>query len=126
MAVPVIIILIGLFIFWGHYLNRMFEKKSIPDVLGLMLIGLLLGPVFHLVEPSSFGQFGPLFSHFVLIFILFESGTDLRISEIKSSFRESAGITFVGFIFTWLTISLLCFTFFDLSILSALFIGAAL
>ena len=126
MNIPVIIILIGLFIFCGHYLSRVFEKKGIPDVLGLMLIGLLLGPVFHFVDPASFGQFGPLFSHFVLIFILFESGTDLKFSEIKSSFKESAGITFVGFIITWILLSLLCFIFFDLPILSCLFIGAAM
>lgn len=126
MEIPLIIILFGLFIFWGHYLSRVFEKKGIPDVLGLMLIGLFLGPVFHLVDPASFGQFGPLFSHFVLIFILFESGTDLKFSEIRSSFKESAGITFVGFMITWILISLLCFIFFDLHILTCLFIGATL
>ncbi len=126
MGTSIIIILTGVFIFWGHYLSRIFEKKSIPDVLGLILIGLLLGPVFHLVDPKAFGQFGPLFSHFVLIFILFESGTDLKFSEVKKSFGESAGITFFGFMITWITITLLCYFFFDLSLLTSLFIGAAL
>ena len=69
MSTPIIIILIGLFIFWGHYLNGVFERKSIPDVLGLMFIGLLIGPIFHLVDPASFGKFGPIFSNLVLIFI---------------------------------------------------------
>lgn len=126
METPVIIILIGLFIFWGHYLNGVFERKSIPDVLGLMLIGFFLGPIFHLVDPLSFGKFGPLFSNFVLIFILFESGTDLKISEIKDTFKESAGITFFGFITTWVTITFLCNIIFNLPILSCLFIGSAL
>ncbi len=126
MGTSIIIILTGAFIFWGHYLSRIFEKKSIPDVLGLILIGLLLGPVFHLVDPKSFGQFGPLFSHFVLIFILFESGTELKFSEVKKSFGESAGITFFGFLMTWITITLLCYFIFDVSLLTSLFIGAAL
>ena len=126
METSIIIILIGLFIFFGHYLNGVFERRSIPDVLGLMLIGMLIGPVFHLVDPASFGQFGPIFSNFVLIFILFESGTDLKISEVKESFRESAGITVFGFLTTWIALFLLCQLVFGLPILVSLFIGAAL
>ncbi|MDX2068410.1 MAG: cation:proton antiporter [Haliscomenobacter sp.] len=126
MQTSIIIIIIGLFIFWGHYLNGVFERRSIPDVLGLMLIGMLLGPIFHLVDPTSFGQFGPLFSNLVLIFILFESGTDLRISEVKASFKESAGITTLGFLVTWVTVAVMCYLILHLSILTCLFIGATL
>ena len=126
MQTPVIIIIIGLFIFWGHYLTGVFERRSIPDVLGLMFIGILIGPVFHLVDPSSFGKFGSLFSNLVLIFILFESGTDLKIAEVKSSFKESAGITTIGFITTWITTTVLCMSIFQLPLLTSLFIGAAL
>ncbi len=126
METPVIIILTGIFIFCGHYLNAVFERKSIPDVLGLMLIGILLGPIFHLIDPASFGKFGRLFSNFVLVFILFESGTDLRISEIKETFKEAAGITFFGFVTTLATIAGLCFLIFDLPLMYCLFIGATL
>ena len=108
MEIPIIIILIGLFIFWGHYLAGFFERRGIPDVLGLMFTGMLLGPVFHLVEPGSFGQYGRLFSNLVLIFILFESGTELKISEVRDSFRDSAGITAANFFVTWLVTALLC------------------
>jgi potassium/hydrogen antiporter len=126
MQTSIIIIIIGLFIFWGHYLNGIFERRSIPDVLGLMLIGMLLGPIFHLVDPTSFGQFGPLFSNLVLIFILFESGTDLRISEVKASFKESAGITTLGFLVTWVIVAVMCYLILHLPILTCLFIGATL
>ncbi len=126
MQTPIIIIFIGLFIFWGHYLNGVFERKSIPDVLGLMLIGILLGPILHLVDPTSFGKFGSLFSNLVLIFILFESGSDLKISEIRASFTESASITTIGFFTTWVATFLLCKVIFGLPWLSCLFIGATL
>ncbi len=126
MPTAILIIIIGVFIFWGHYLAGIFERRGIPDVLGLMLIGILIGPVFHWVDPDSFGTFGSLFSNLVLIFILFESGTDLRISEVKASFKESAGITVLGFFVTWIILTLSCYFLFDLSLLSCLFIGAAL
>lgn len=126
MTTAIIIILIGIFIFWGHYLSGVFERKSIPDVLGLMFLGILLGPVLHLVDPSSFGQMGSLFTHLVLIFILFESGTDLKISEIKSSFKDSVGITTLSFVTTCIATLLLCKIIFDISWVSCFFIGATL
>jgi NhaP-type Na+/H+ or K+/H+ antiporter len=126
MSTAIIIIFIGIFIFWGHYLAAIFEKRGIPDVLGLMLIGMLLGPITGLVDPTSFDTFGKLFSHLVLVFILFESGTDLKISEVKKSFRLSAGITVFGFFITWIVLAVLTYVIFDISILSCLFIGAAL
>jgi NhaP-type Na+/H+ or K+/H+ antiporter len=126
MQTSIIIIVIGIFIFWGHYLAAVFEKRGIPDVLGLMLIGLILGPLTNVVDPTSFGTFGSLFSNLVLIFILFESGTDLKIAEVKKSFRESAGITVVGFFMTWLVLSVLTYFIFHLPVLSCLFIGAAM
>lgn len=126
MPTSIIIIFIGLFIFWGHYLAGVFERRGIPDVLGLMLIGILLGPVTGLVDAAKFGTMGSLFSNLVLVFILFESGTDLKISEVTKSFKESAGITIVGFFMTWLVLSVLTYFIFGLSILSCLFIGAAL
>ncbi len=126
METSLIIIILGIFIFWGHYLSGFFERRNIPDVLGLMFTGILLGPVFHIADRSSFGQFGSLFSNLVLIFILFESGTDLKISEVKESFRDSVGITTVGFLSTWIVSGVLCYFIFGLSILSSLFIGATL
>jgi NhaP-type Na+/H+ or K+/H+ antiporter len=126
MQTPVIIVVIGAFIFWGHYLARIFERRGIPDVLGLMAIGILIGPVTGWVDPKTFGIGGSLFSNLVLIFILFESGTDLRISEVKSSFRHAARITFFGFLATWIILATATYFLFDLTILSSLFIGAAM
>ncbi|HEX5112765.1 MAG TPA: cation:proton antiporter [Saprospiraceae bacterium] len=125
MGASIIIIVIGVLIFWGHYLSGLFDRKGIPDVLGLMLLGLFLGPVFHLVDPDSFGKLGSLYSNLVLLFVLFESGTDLRISEIKSSFKKSAGITALNFVMTLVTVIFLCRIIFDLNWMTCFFIGSA-
>lgn len=126
MQTAIVIIFIGFCIFFGHYLSGIFERKGIPDVLGLISIGILLGPVFHLVDPESFGLFGPLFNNLVLIFILFESGTDLKFSEVRKSFRDSVRITVFGFITTSLTIFCFCYYLIDLPVLASAFIGSAL
>ena len=74
------IAIIGLLIFTAHLFSEIFSRKRIPDVLFLIIIGLLIGPVFHWVSPESLGNAGSLFSGITLVTILFESGTQLRFS----------------------------------------------
>jgi Kef-type K+ transport system membrane component KefB len=57
-----IIVFVGLLIFLSHLFTSIFERKKIPDVLLLMIIGLLLGPIFGLVTPADVGIVGPMFT----------------------------------------------------------------
>lgn len=57
-----VFILTGVIISLGFIGNYLFKRKGIPDNLILIFLGLLLGPVFHLVEPSSFAGIAPIFS----------------------------------------------------------------
>lgn len=126
MRISIIIIAIGLIIFIGHYLRGVFDRKSIPDVLGLMLLGFIIGPVGQLVSPDSFGKFSALFSNLVLVLILFESGIDLKLEEVKSSLKSSSGITIMGFFVTWLVLTLFVKLVFNSDWLTCLYIGATM
>ncbi len=126
MRISIMIIAIGLIIFIGHYLRGVFDRKSIPDVLGLMLLGFIIGPVCQLVSPDSFGKFGALFSNLVLVLILFESGIDLKLDEVKSSLKSSSGITIMGFFVTWLVLSVFVKLVFNSDWLTCLYIGATM
>ena len=92
------IAIIGLLIFTAHLFSEIFSRKRIPDVLFLIIIGLLIGPVFHWLSPDSLGNAGSLFSGITLVTILFESGTQLRFSALKDSFRGALKLTALNFI----------------------------
>ena len=92
------IAIIGLLIFTAHLFSEIFSRKRIPDVLFLIIIGLLFGPVFHWISPESLGNAGSLFSGITLVTILFESGTQLRFSALKDSFRGALKLTALNFI----------------------------
>lgn len=126
MRTSIMIIAIGLIIFIGHYLRGVFDRKSIPDVLGLMLLGFIIGPIGQLVSPDSFGKFGALFSNLVLVLILFESGIDLKFDEVKSSLKSSSGITIMGFFVTWLVLTVFVKLVFNSDWLTCLYIGATM
>jgi potassium/hydrogen antiporter len=73
----IIILSIGAMIFLSHFLSLLFKKTNVPDVLVLMVVGLLLGPVMGWVNAADFGKVGPVIATIALVVILFEGGTSL-------------------------------------------------
>jgi len=82
-----VVLTAGLFVFVAHLLELLFEKTRIPDILLLMLLGLVAGPVMGLISQEDLGRVGEFLSTLTLLVILFESGLSLK---LKSLF-ESAG-----------------------------------
>jgi NhaP-type Na+/H+ or K+/H+ antiporter len=97
MDVAALIFFIGILIILGHILSEVFTRTKIPDLLFLIIIGLLLGPVFGLITPEMFGILGPIFSAVSLIIILFEGGLNLRIGAIQTTFKECSRLTLLNF-----------------------------
>ena len=46
-------IFLGLLIFCAHLFNAWFSRRRIPDVLLLMVIGILVGPVSGWITPEQ-------------------------------------------------------------------------
>ncbi|MCR5424990.1 MAG: cation:proton antiporter [Bacteroidales bacterium] len=92
------IIFLGILIFLAHLFNAIFSRRRIPDVLFLLTIGILIGPVLHFVRPEMFGTIGPVFASLTLLFILFDSGADISIDALQSSWKGFVQVTFFSFI----------------------------
>jgi NhaP-type Na+/H+ or K+/H+ antiporter len=121
-----IIVFVGLIVFASHLFTGIFERKRIPDVLLLMIIGLILGPVLGVVSPEDFGIAGPMFTTITLVIILFEGGLALRFDTLKKAFRGTSALTTSNFIATTLVIGVLGWLIFGLQPLAALMLGAIL
>ena len=96
----IIILVLGLTVFIAHFLVYLFKKTGIPDVLILMMAGIVLGPITGVVSPDAFGQVGKVMTTIALIVILFESGVNLRLSTLFSALGQTMIITLVTFVFT--------------------------
>ena len=99
------LIFLGVLIFLSHLFSALFSKKHIPDVLLLLAIGILVGPVMGWVTPNDLGQFGNVFSSLTLLFILFDSGVDMSINALRSSWRGFVQVTFLSFILSMITVA---------------------
>ncbi|MDR0953288.1 MAG: cation:proton antiporter [Elusimicrobiota bacterium] len=102
-----IIISLAIFIFLAHLFSVMFVKTRIPEVLPLMLLGIIIGPVLNIVNPSDFGMVDQVFTRILLIVILFESGLGIRISHIRNTWAQGTRLTLISFILTMALIMLL-------------------
>ncbi|SNC67222.1 sodium/proton antiporter, CPA1 family [Hymenobacter gelipurpurascens] len=126
MSTPLLIVLIGFIIFLGHYLAQLFQRTRVPDVVGLLVVGMLLGPVFHLIDPAAFGRAGRVFTNLVLVFILFESGLEVRFEQLRSALRGTISLTTINFVVTTLVVAALAQWLTDLDFLSSVILGSIL
>ena len=80
---------VGLIIFAAHFFTALFERTRVPDVLPLIFIGILVGPLFGILAPEDFGYVGPLLSAVALTLMLFEGGSHLTFETLRESLKDS-------------------------------------
>lgn len=120
------ILVIGLMVFLAHFLSLQFRKTNIPDVLVLMLVGILMGPVLGIVTPDDFGKIGSLIATIALVVILFESGTSLDLNVLGRSAGTTGVLTIWCFVLTTFIVTTLGFYLLDLGWLPAAMLGVTL
>lgn len=104
MHVATNILVVGFLIFVAHAFTGLFSRTRVPDVLLLTIIGILLGPVLHLVTPANFGAVGPVFATVTLVIILFEAGLSVDLKILRGVVRSTLTLTFTNFLLTLLAI----------------------
>ncbi|MFA7399937.1 MAG: cation:proton antiporter [Sideroxydans sp.] len=120
------IFVIGLMVFFAHFLSLQFRKTNIPDVLVLMLVGILIGPVLGIVTPADFGKIGSLIATIALVVILFESGTSLNITTLGKSLGTTGLLATLCFVLTALIVGAIGFAVLELELLPSILLGVIL
>lgn len=87
---------LGLLYFFSHALSLSFARTRVPDVLLLMVVGILVGPGSHTVEVDAFGKVGMVLTTIALAAILFQSGTELDLRSVTASANATTRLTFVS------------------------------
>jgi cell volume regulation protein A len=120
----IVIAFIGIVVFAAHLFEGVFRRTRIPDVLMLIIIGLLIGPIFKLVTPESFGQIGPIFAVITLVIILFEAGLNLDIKLLSETFQRTMLLSIVIFLVTTGLVACVVYFMTDLELVQSLILGA--
>ncbi|MBM4461922.1 MAG: hypothetical protein FJ012_01125 [Chloroflexi bacterium] len=124
METTLVILSAGLLIFLAHLFSVLFEKTRVPDVLLLVLIGLVIGPIMGVVDRDDLGDIGNVFAIITLVIILFESGLGLSLSTLRASMGRGVRLTVINFVATLGVVLLICRVVYDMSVLEALILGS--
>jgi cell volume regulation protein A len=120
------ILFIGLMVFFAHFLSLQFRKTNIPDVLVLVIVGIVLGPVLGFVSPADFGKVGSLFATIALVVILFEGGTTLDMNVLGKSLASTGKLALGCFLLTTLIVAAIGMYALGLTVLPAAMLGLTL
>lgn len=77
--------------------NRLFHRSGVPDLVVLMLAGLLIGPVLHAANGGQFQTFTQYLGTLALILILFEGGAELQLRRTLHYFPSGILLALWGY-----------------------------
>lgn len=82
--ISLIIVDLGIILLAGLFFGRLAELIKIPAVTGYLVAGLLLGPIFGILQPEQLNSFA-IISDIALGFIAFQVGNELWFGKLKQS-----------------------------------------
>jgi NhaP-type Na+/H+ or K+/H+ antiporter len=121
LSIGIMFIFVAAIAFLGFLINALFYKFKITDVMPLMIIGLLVGPIFELVNTgpqSIIVQLTPYFTAVAIAFVLFEIGMNIKFDDLRKIILKATVFTFavqiiIAIVFAVITIFILHWSIFE-------------
>ncbi len=117
--VTLFLVCIALIFLIGTLGEEVFTRTRVPDVIWLILAGILLGPVLGLVSRAQLLSVAPYFSALTLVFVLFEGGGRLDLVQLYRATPRSVLLSVLTFAFSTLAVTLVCWLMVDAGLLPA-------
>jgi cell volume regulation protein A len=87
---------IGILLVIGFLADYLFRKASFPDILILIALGYLVGPVFKIIDPAQIAPASQIIASLALVIILFNGGLDLKFSAVLSGAPRALILVVLG------------------------------
>ena len=120
----IMIIIISLLIIGvlANYSGLIAEKLKLPSLIGMMLLGMIIGPSYLNIVPDATLEISSTIKDIALVIVLFIGGLGINLSQIKQIGRPAVLLSVVhatieGFIIAFLCTKFLGFTFIQGAIL---------
>ncbi|MGQ9719152.1 MAG: cation:proton antiporter domain-containing protein [Nitrososphaerales archaeon] len=117
-------ILVGTIVIIGFLGSYFFKRTGIPDILILILLGALVGPVLNLVEREALVGVAPIFAALAIAIILFDGGLNLNLHMVIKESPRATILAFLGFFFSMIITSIFTSFLLGWGILQGLLLGA--
>lgn len=106
--------------------NRLYRLTRVPDVIVLMAVGLVIGPLFGWIQAGEFQSITRILGTLALILILFEGGLELNLRDTLSRFPGGVLLAVLGYFISMGMVTGIAWKSHLFTLRPALLIGAVL
>ena len=126
MSITLLFALLGGLITLAFVANQLFKRTRVPDVIVLMVTGLIMGPLLGLVSGREFQSIAHALGTLAVILILFEGGLELELQAMLRHFPGSLLLSFLAYVFSLIVIAVVLRWSMNIPMTPALIAGAVL
>ncbi|MBI5061485.1 MAG: cation:proton antiporter [Candidatus Aenigmarchaeota archaeon] len=117
--------LFGVTIVLGYAGLLIFRRTKIPDILWLLIFGVLVAS-FGFIDRAMFVSASPLLAALALLIILFDAGLNMDFYDMMHGFSRSFLLAIIGFILSTVAVASVSVFLLGFSIVEGLLLGAIL
>ncbi|MDD5311470.1 MAG: cation:proton antiporter [Dehalococcoidia bacterium] len=115
--------LIGILLIIGFLADFLFKKTNFPDILILLAIGFVIGPVLKIIDPAQIAPFSQLIASLALVVIIFNAGIEFEFTRVLSSAPRTLILVLFGVAFSIAAIAAPAYYFFHWKLLDSILLG---
>lgn len=119
-----VLTLFGITIILGYVGSLIFSRTRIPDVIWLVILGLIVGPLLGLIDRTIFVSMSPLLAAIALMIILFDAGLNMDFYQTLRGFPRSTLLAVLGMFLSMSSVGLISIFLFKFSLIQGLLLGA--
>ena len=125
MLTKIILIILSLILigFLAHFSGKLAEKLKLPSLIGMILIGMIIGPSFLNLVPKVTLNIAPTLKDIALVTVLFIGGLGISLKQMKQIGRPAILLSVVPATLEGLTIAFLATIFLKFTFVQGAILG---
>jgi potassium/hydrogen antiporter len=113
----------GALLLIGFLTDFLFRKTGFPDILILLTVGYIIGPIYHIVAPANLAPAAQLIASLALVVIIFNGGIGFDISKVLSSAPRAVLLVLFGVAISIAVIAAPAYFLFQWKLLDSVLLG---
>jgi len=118
-----VLISLGMIGVLANYSGKLVEKIKLPSLIGMMLIGMLIGPAIFNLVPESTLTIAPFIKDIALVAVLFIGGLGISLAQIKQIGKPAVLLSIVPATLEGFAVAFLCMIFLDFTFIQGSILG---
>lgn len=114
------LLMIGVF---SHYSGKLVELIKLPSLIGMMIVGMLVGPAFLNIIPELTLDIAPTIKDIALVAVLFIGGLGISLQQIKQIGRPAVLLSIIPATLEGFTIALMAMLLLNFSFIQGAILG---